>query len=174
MPTGGSIIIEEENIVKSSQNVLALLRNQKIGYIMQGQNLLSNFNIMDNICMPYYLSKRKGDIRKRGWDLLEQIGLMEAKDAYPAELSGGELRRVAIARALIYSPNLVIADEPTSNLDAENAKIIMQLFQTINKNGTTVIVSTHDLEFLKYSTTSYKMTKGRLEDFKNRDVVLPI
>jgi putative ABC transport system ATP-binding protein len=161
-PTGGEIIFEGVCIAQSNNGKHALLRNHKLGYVMQGQNLLSNFNVIDNIGMPYYLSKTNIDIRKQSLELLEQVGLVDAKNAFPAQLSGGELRRVAIARALIHKPILIIADEPTSNLDPENSVKIMKILKTINQNGTAVIVSTHDMEFLNYSQKSYRMTEGKL------------
>jgi putative ABC transport system ATP-binding protein len=161
-PDGGTILIDGTNIGRSSQKELTYMRNRKIGYIMQGQNLLPNFNVLDNVNMPYYLSRKKSDFKESALNLLNYIGLAEAKDAYPSQLSGGELQRVAIARALLASPVLILADEPTGNLDYDNAVKIMELLREISKEGTAVIVSTHDMELIKYSGKTYKMSKGRL------------
>jgi putative ABC transport system ATP-binding protein len=162
-PTEGNIIIEGQNMSGKKQSELDRFRNHKLGYVMQGQNLLANFNVFDNLCMPYYLSGGKENIQQRALWLLDQVGLLDIKDMYPSQLSGGELRRIAIARAMILNPVLIIADEPTSNLDPDNSKKIMQLFQSISQAGTTVMVSTHDLEFLKYAQITYKITCGKLE-----------
>jgi ABC-type lipoprotein export system ATPase subunit len=164
-PDDGSVSINGADIAGFSQKELSYLRNRKIGYIMQGQNLLPNFNIMDNICMPYYLSRQKRDLTRNGMELLEYAGLADVWNAYPSQLSGGELRRIAIARALLVSPDLILADEPTGNLDFDNAAKIMELFRKISAEETTVIVSTHDMEFFKHSTRAYRMTKGSLYEY---------
>lgn len=164
-PDEGSIRIDGESLLASNKHSMDLYRNRRIGYVMQGQNLLNNFTILDNLCLSHYLTKGKGDIRERAEEMLKLVGLAYTKETYPSQLSGGELRRISIARALILDPVLLIADEPTSNLDPENADKIRELFQAIHKAGTSLLVSTHDMEFMDYSNRIYRMEKGKLSSF---------
>ncbi len=140
-----------------------VFRNANMGYVLQGQSLLSNFTILDNICMPAYLSSEVHEFKKRALELLEQIGLQEFANEYPSNLSGGEIRRVSIVRAMINNPKVILADEPTSNLDPENSNKVMQMLQDISKSGTTVLLSTHELEYLSYVDTVFKMEKGTMK-----------
>jgi putative ABC transport system ATP-binding protein len=162
-PTLGQIFIDGSEIFGKSAKELALLRNETIGYVLQGQSLLSNFTILDNICMPAYLSPSKKVVKARAMELLEEVGLKGMEEEYPAKLSGGELRRVSIIRGLINNPKILIADEPTSNLDPENSKMVMKFFKEINAKGTTVLISTHNLELLDYTQKTYEMEKGILK-----------
>ncbi|MCB2298542.1 ABC transporter ATP-binding protein [Clostridium tagluense] len=162
-PTSGEVFIDGSEIFGKSKNELALLRNEKIGYVLQGQNLLSNFTILDNICMPAYLSTRKKTVKARAMELLEEVGLKGMEEEYPARLSGGELRRVSIIRGLINNPKIIIADEPTSNLDPENSKMIMKFFKEISSKGTTILISTHNIGLLDYTQKTYEMEKGILK-----------
>ncbi len=162
-PTSGKIFIDGSEVLKKNKNELALLRNETIGYVLQGQNLLSNFTILDNICMPAYLSSRKRIVKARAMELLEEVGLKGMEDEYPARLSGGELRRVSIIRGLINNPKILIADEPTSNLDPENSKMVMKFFKEISSKGTTIFISTHNVGFLNYAQKTYEMEKGFLK-----------
>lgn len=162
-PTSGKIFIDGSEIFEKSKNELALLRNETIGYVLQGQNLLSNFTILDNICMPAYLSPKKRIVKARAIELLEEVGLKGMEDEYPARLSGGELRRVSIIRGLINNPKILIADEPTSNLDPENSKMVMKFFKEISSKGTTIFISTHNVGFLDYTQKTYEMEKGFLK-----------
>lgn len=161
-PSEGKVLIDGKDIYDCSFKERTKLRNSKIGYILQGQNLLNNFNVLDNVCMPYYLSRQSESITLKAMGLLERVGLLSMKDSFPSELSGGEMRRVSIARALINNPSYVIADEPTGSLDDKNTEIIMKLFQDISNDGTAVVVSTHNLSFLNYSKKRYHMDKGIL------------
>lgn len=160
VPTSGQILLDDIDISGYSRDQWAELRREKIGYMPQGQSLLGNFTILDNICIPACLSGNQEDVTPKGLALLEKVGLKGAENEYPSNLSGGEIRRVAIVRSLINEPNLLIADEPTSSLDPESARIIMELFKTISLEGVSVLVSTHDYEFLNYSNRTYKMNQG--------------
>jgi len=162
-PTSGKIFIGESEIFEKSKNRLALLRNETIGYVLQGQNLLSNFTILDNICMPAYLSPRKKIVKARAIELLEEVGLKGMKEEYPIRLSGGESRRVSIIRGLINNPKILIADEPTCNLYPENSKMVMEFFKEISSSGTTIFISTHNIGFLDYAQKTYEMEKGILK-----------
>lgn len=165
-PTSGCVLLDELEVSSAGAQELAILRNQKIGYILQEQNLLKNYTVLENVCLPavIYGSQCNTGIRKKAEKLLELVGLLERKASYPSEISGGEARRVAIARALINGPEIIIADEPTSNLDPENSEIIMKLFRKISDEGVIVIISTHDLQVLKYLDKVFLMNKGRLNE----------
>ncbi|QQQ86557.1 ABC transporter ATP-binding protein [Peptacetobacter hiranonis] len=162
-PTSGKVFIDGEEITAMEENEKAVFRNNNMGYVLQGQSLLSNFTILDNICMPAYLSPNVDDFKDRALELLKQIGLEEFANEYPSNLSGGEIRRVSIVRAMINNPKVIVADEPTSNLDPENSKKVMQMLSDISKSGTTVLLSTHELEYLSYVDTVFKMDHGVLE-----------
>lgn len=161
-PTSGAVYIQQVNIIGRNHNELSLIRREKIGYIMQGQNLLSNFNIIDNVCMPYYLANNKKDIRRKGMELLKLVGLEDRSKEFPSALSGGELQRIAIARSLIMSPVIIIADEPTANLDPDNALRIIRLLKTVTQTGAAVMVSTHNTELLCNFNKLYMMSAGQL------------
>lgn len=150
-PDSGQIFFENKDITGKSEAEIAQFRNKEIGYILQGQSVLKNFTVMENICLPFYLSDDKNDIHDRAIELLEKVHLEKYANSYPDQLSGGEMRRVAIARALINQPKLLIADEPTSNLDRENAVYIMELFKQISEEGISVIISTHDDIYKEYA-----------------------
>lgn len=162
-PTSGEIYIDGSEITKMEENEKAIFRNHNMGYVLQGQSLLNNFTILDNICMPAYLSSDIDEFRERALELLKQIGLEEFANEYPSNLSGGEIRRVSIVRAMINNPKIIVADEPTSNLDPENSNKVMQMLKDISKSGTTVLLSTHELEYLSYVDTVFKMEHGILE-----------
>lgn len=162
-PLSGKIFIDGLEITKMTENEKAVFRNQNMGYVLQGRSLLNNFTILDNICMPAYLSSDTKEFKQRALELLKQIGLEEFSDEYPSNLSEGEIRRVSIIRALLNNPRVILADEPTSNLDPENSHKVMQMLKDISKSGTTVVLSTHELEYLSYVDTIYKMERGTLK-----------
>jgi putative ABC transport system ATP-binding protein len=163
-PTGGEIILDGKDISKISDEELSYLRNSEIGYIMQGKSLLQQLTVIENILLPFYLYKREGDPLNRARKLLEQIGIAHLENAYPSKLSGGELRRVAIARALINSPKILLADEPTSDLDRRNTLEIMKLFQEISGNGTSIIMVTHELDTIGFGNRVLQMDEGLLKE----------
>jgi putative ABC transport system ATP-binding protein len=161
-PTKGSVFFEGKDIYALRDKEISFLRNEKIGYVPQGQSLLSNFTVFDNVCIPWALFKREGDVEGRAFILLEKVGISHLAASYPRELSGGEMRRAAIARALINSPRLLIADEPTGDLDAQTTAEIMQLFKAIAAEGTAVLMVTHELDTLDYGNKTYVMDEGNL------------
>ena len=162
-PSSGEIRMDGSDIGTWKDRDLADLRNTTIGYVLQGQGLLPNLTIWDNICLPASLSRKKKGVSEEVFRLLREVGLEDKKDSYPSALSGGEIRRAAIVRAMGNGPEVIIADEPTSSLDPENAKKVMELFKQISRGGTTVIVSTHDMEFLEYADRVFRMKSGKLE-----------
>ena len=163
-PLSGKIYIGGSEITGMKENEKAVFRSQNMGYVLQGQSLLNNFTILDNICMPAYLSSQVQEFKERALELLRQIGLEEFAGEYPANLSGGEIRRVAIVRAMLNQPKVILADEPTSNLDPENSHKVMQMLKDISRSGTTVVLSTHELEYLSYVDRVFKMNRGKMEE----------
>ena len=162
-PTSGEILLDGKSILGLSDKEASLLRNEKIGYVLQGYGDLSNLTVWENVSLPFYLYPHAGDGEARAEKLLEQVGLTGHRRAYPAQLSGGERKRLAIARALINQPQILLADEPTGDLDEENTERILQLFRTIADQGTTVIAVTHELDTLKYGDAVFQMEAGALQ-----------
>lgn len=162
-PDSGKITINDTNINSLNDKEISLFRNKTIGYIPQGESLLSNLTVFDNIRLPYSLYHKDNNIDTTVDELLKKLGIAELKNSYPSRLSGGERKRVAIARALINNPELLVADEPTSDLDAKNTAEILELFKAIALQGTAVIVATHELETLNYCKKIYEMSEGILQ-----------
>jgi putative ABC transport system ATP-binding protein len=161
-PTGGTVFFEGKDVYTLRDKDISFLRNEKIGYVPQGQSLLSNFTVFDNVCIPWFLFSREGDVEGRAFILLEKVGISHLAASYPKELSGGEMRRAAIARALINEPRLLIADEPTSDLDTQTTAEIMKLFKAIAQEGTAILIVTHELDTLDYGNKTYSMDAGNL------------
>lgn len=162
-PTVGEIVLDGSNMANLLDKEASLMRNSQIGYIVQGRSALGNLTVLENVCLPFYLFQRVGNAEKKALELIERVGISHLKNAYPAQLSGGELKRMAIARSLINSPKLLLADEPTSDLDSENTEGIMTLFRKIADQGTTVMLVTHEAETLRYGDTVYRMEAGSLK-----------
>ncbi|HWQ73350.1 MAG TPA: ABC transporter ATP-binding protein [Desulfitobacteriaceae bacterium] len=164
-PTSGNIRLEGTDIYALNDKEISELRNARLGYIPQGSGVLSNLTVFDNVRLPYYLSKRRqGDASGRASFLLDEVGISPLADILPSRLSGGELRRVLIARALMNEPDILIADEPTSDLDIETTKEILELFSRINKNSTTILIVTHELDTLEFGNRVLTMASGRLTE----------
>lgn len=163
-PTEGSVYIDGQAFSAMKEKQKSKFRNENMGYVLQGQSLLNNFTILDNVCMPAYLSGEVKEFKERAMQLLKEIGLEDLANDYPSNLSGGEMRRVSIVRAMINNPKVLLADEPTSNLDPENAHKVMKMLQEISNKGTTVLLSTHELEYLEYVDSVVKMEKGKIKE----------
>ncbi|MFP3154315.1 ABC transporter ATP-binding protein [Lachnospiraceae bacterium ZAX-1] len=163
-PTSGNIVFDGKELTTAHDRELSRIRNTQIGYIPQGHSILGNFTVLDNVRLPFYLYKRDGNPTVRANELLEQVGIAHLKRQYPAELSGGELRRISIARALINSPRILIADEPTGDLDPQNSEAIMELFARVAKEGTAVLVVTHDVGNVRFCDKHYIMEAGKLRN----------
>ena len=162
-PDSGEIIFDGQNIEKDSAHKWAARRATDISYVLQGDSLLSNFTVLENICLPHQLSAKSVDLKEKALEILRQFGLENMANDYPTNLSGGERRRVAIARAFVHDPELIVADEPTSDLDEENTKIILDYFTSQSKNGKAILISTHDLSFINGEMIHYVMKKGVME-----------
>lgn len=161
-PTDGDILWNAKKVSRTSDEEASQFRNEQIGYVMQGNAALANLTVWENVCLPWQLYPREGDVRELAEKLLEQVGIAHLRDSFPAQLSGGEIKRMSIARALINQPGLLLADEPTGDLDKENTEEIMRLFREIADQGTTVIVVTHEFDTLRYGDLTYSMEQGRL------------
>jgi putative ABC transport system ATP-binding protein len=163
-PTSGSIAFDGRELTKLNDDDLSFLRNTQIGYIPQGHSVLANFSVLDNIKFPFYLHKRAGNPTDRARRLMERVGISHLERAYPAELSGGELRRVSIARGLVNEPRLLIADEPTGDLDSQTTEDVMKLFTQVSKEGVAVLVATHDANVVRYNNRHFSMESGKLAE----------
>lgn len=165
-PTEGTVTIAGKTLSGLSDEELSAVRNTILGYVPQGQTILSNLNVLDNVRLPFYFSKREGESTARAMELLEQVGIGHLAESLPKELSGGELRRVSIARALMCSHELLVLDEPTGDLDPETTTEIMVLLQNIARQGTAVLMVTHELDTTGYGDRTYVMERGRLSPAK--------
>ena len=159
-PDKGLVSFQGENIFKMSSDRLAAYLNQDIAYIMQGDGLLHSLSISENIALVHKLRHREDVSPEKIKKLANSLGIEKVLDSYPSQLSGGEAKRVSIARALLNHPKLVIADEPTSNLDPGNGENILEIFKNLCADGTTVIVSTHDRRFSEISDYEYVFEDG--------------
>lgn len=162
-PTYGDVIFESQKVSQLSEKELAKIRNQKIGFVFQTFNLLPRTSALTNVMLPLiYADRESGGDEQRARQLLEKLGLAERLDHSPNQLSGGEQQRVAIARALVTKPSLILADEPTGNLDSKSGKEIMEIFKKLNKEGNTVVVVTHDPQVAKYAQRIIKIQDGKI------------
>ncbi|WP_290766170.1 ABC transporter ATP-binding protein [Fibrobacter sp. UBA4297] len=160
-PTSGSIAIDGQPLYTLNDEERSRLRNERIGYIPQNAACLPAFTVTENIELAASLYKHRID-KEQIQSLLKKLGIAHLANEYPANLSGGELRRVAIARALVNNPDLIIADEPTSNLDEDNSRKVFSLFGRLAKSGAAVIVATHDRSAFGYNNRTYHMKSGTL------------
>ena len=163
-PTSGDVIFNGKAMSAMSSSAKAELRNRELGFIYQFHHLLPDFTAMENVAMPLLIGKKNTDeTKQRALDMLKAVGLDHRSNHRPSELSGGERQRVAIARALVNNPRLVLADEPTGNLDARNADSIFELLGELNvRQGTAFLVVTHDLKLAKRMSRQLEMQDGRL------------
>jgi putative ABC transport system ATP-binding protein len=164
-PTGGRFLLDGTDTSKLNRDALADIRNQKIGFIFQGFNLLSRTSALENVELPMLYSHTHlpgREQRSRAKKALELVGLGERADHHPNQLSGGQQQRVAIARALVNQPALLLADEPTGNLDSQTSIEIMGVFQGLNEKGITIIMVTHELDIARYTKRNLIMRDGRI------------
>jgi putative ABC transport system ATP-binding protein len=164
-PTDGSYLLEGEEVVDMSGDERASLRNRKIGFVFQNFNLLSRTTAMENVELPLLYSGRlrAGQRRERARHLLARMGLEERMDHHPSQLSGGQQQRVAIARAMANEPPILLADEPTGNIDSHTSQEVMDLFRQLNReDGITIILVTHDQEVAKHARRTVVLRDGRV------------
>ena len=164
-PTSGKYYLDGVDVGTLGRDELADLRNEKIGFVFQGFNLLSRTSALENVELPMMYARpgmRNSEQRERALKALEQVGLDDRASHHPSQLSGGQQQRVAIARALVNQPALLLADEPTGNLDSSTSIEIMGIFQSLNQRGMTVVMVTHELDIARYTQRMVVMRDGRI------------
>lgn len=161
-PTEGTVTLCGQALAGMSDEAASALRNRAVGFVPQGAGVLSTLTVLDNVRLPAYLSAGVREEEGRALELLEAVGLKELANQYPSALSGGELRRVAIARALMNRPKVIVADEPTSSLDADNAAMVVDIFKMLARGGTGVLMVTHDTSSIEQSDRLFDMVGGVL------------
>jgi putative ABC transport system ATP-binding protein len=163
-PDSGSYHLDGEEVSQLGSDALAKIRNQKIGFVFQNFNLLPRTTAEENVELPLYygVPMHSADRRKRARKLLARLGLADRMRHHPGQLSGGQQQRVAIARALVNQPPLILADEPTGNLDSRSADDIMALFQELNKEGITIVMVTHEPDIAQYAKRVIQMRDGEI------------
>lgn len=162
-PTGGEYYLDGRAVSSLSENELAEIRNQKIGFVFQSHNLLPRNSALENVCLPlYYRGQRKP--YKEAEAALERVGLGGRVRHYPNQLSGGESQRVAIARAIVTNPLIILADEPTGNLDTKTGEQIMGILRELNASGVTILIVTHEQEVAGNAERILRIRDGKLEE----------
>lgn len=163
-PTSGTYILNGNDVSKMHDDELAEIRNKEIGFVFQTFNLLPRTTALDNVALPMiYAGYSKSERNERATEVLTQVNLSDRMDHQPNQLSGGQRQRVAIARALVNKPSIILADEPTGNLDSKTSVEIMNLFNDIHKNGNTVILVTHEEDIAKYAHRIIRLRDGLIE-----------
>ena len=161
--TSGKILVLNEDLTVKDEDFLADFRCNHVGFVFQSYNLVSTLTVAENIAFPLEWSRKpEEEVETRVAELLDTVGLQHRANHFPAQLSGGEQQRVAFARALVNDPELILADEPTGNLDTKNGQKITQIIQMLKANGKTVIVATHDPDLMKLADWTACLEDGRL------------
>ncbi len=162
-PTTGKIFVNDQDLTVQNEDLLSDFRCNNVGFVFQSYNLVSTLTVAENVAFPMeWTGKSEDEIEKRITELLETVGLQNRANHFPAQLSGGEQQRVAFARALANDPQLILADEPTGNLDDKNAQKIVQVLQLLKEKGKTVIVSTHDVQIKQLADQVLCLEDGKL------------
>lgn len=162
VPDSGEVLLDGKNLYALSEKERARIRNQKCGFIYQNFNLINELSVINNIRLPFDIAGKPYNT-KREKELLDILDLGKRRNFYPTQLSGGERQRTAVARALLMEPSIILADEPTGNLDLESGNKLMAFVKRTNREqGQTYVIVTHDLEWLKIAHTVYRMSDGRL------------
>ena len=169
-PTKGEYKLDNQSVKSLDRNELAKLRNKTIGFVFQGFNLLARSSLLDNVSLPLvYASDSKSLRDDKSKKLLEKVGLGKYLHSKPNQISGGQQQRVAIARALINQPRIILADEPTGNLDSKTSEEIMALFDSLNKEGITIIIVTHENDIADHASRQVRFLDGKIvEDRCNK------
>ena len=171
--TDGEYVLDGVNVKGMDDNARSRLRNEKLGFIFQGFNLIPDLSLFDNVDVPLrYRGFNTAERKERIEDALAKVGLASRMKHYPSELSGGQQQRVAIARALAGSPKLLLADEPTGNLDTQMARGVMELLEEINAQGTTILMVTHDPELAARSPRNVHIIDGQVSDLVRKTPTL--
>jgi putative ABC transport system ATP-binding protein len=162
-PTSGRIVLDGEDITGLEEDALALLRGRKIGFVFQSYHLIPTLTAEENVMLPLELSGHSNGGSARARELLDSVGLLDRRDHYPVQLSGGEQQRVALARAFVGRPPILLADEPTGNLDTANGLVVLDLLMTLNRReGTTLVLVTHDQQISEQADRRITLRDGRV------------
>ena len=161
-PNSGKVLYDDTDIYTLSDKELSVFRNKNIGMIPQVQSVLPNLTVMENVTLPHMLYEKNYSADEYANELLEMVGISHLRDVYASDLSGGEMRRVAIARALIKKPSIILADEPTADLDDDNTKNVFEIFKKVTLNNISVLIVTHESESKAFADVIYKMNSGEL------------
>lgn len=168
-PSSGDILVSGQSVTTLSRRELARLRGRKLGYVFQSFNLLAGLSVTENVMLSGLLAGESGRVQHdRALELLDQFGLAQKAKRIPAELSGGEQQRVAIARALFMKPDVILADEPTGNLDTRNGRNVIDVLEKLNADGQTIVMVTHDLSIAQKAPRLISFRDGRLEHDSGR------
>lgn len=172
-PTSGSYILNGKHVSEMSDDELAGIRNKEIGFVFQTFNLMPRTTALDNVALPMvYAGYSKSDRNERATEVLTQVGLADRMDHKPNQLSGGQRQRVAVGRALVNKPSIILADEPTGNLDSKTSVEIMKLFGEIHANGNTVILVTHEEDIADHAHRIIRLRDGVIEnDSRNENII---
>ena len=162
-PSSGDYFLAGENVAQMDKDALALLRNRTLGFVFQGFNLLPRMSLQDNVALPLvYAGVDRETRRARARELLAKVGLGQYAESLPNRISGGQQQRVAIARALVNTPQLILADEPTGNLDSHTSEEIMRLFGELNAEGITIVLVTHELDIANHCKRQVRFLDGQI------------
>jgi putative ABC transport system ATP-binding protein len=162
-PSAGHYFLDGRSVAELGKDELALLRNRTIGFVFQGFNLLPRMSLLDNVALPLiYRGLDREERQQRANDLLAKVGLEGYAASTPNKISGGQQQRVAIARALINRPRLILADEPTGNLDSQTSEEIMKLFEELNREGITIVLVTHEADIARHAQRQVRFLDGRI------------
>ena len=163
--TNGKALINNKEIIELTENEKAILRMSQIGFVFQNFYLNKNMTVEENIMQPLFINEKydKNSMKRRTQELIKQLGLNSREKHFPYELSGGEQQRVAIARAIANDPKIILADEPTGNLDSNNERKVLEILKKLSQNGKCVIVVSHSSEVKKYADVVLNLEKGKLE-----------
>ena len=161
-PNEGCVQLNGQDLYALSDDELSRLRNEYIGVVPQGQTPLHSLTVVQNVTLPYLMYRADDGVEARAFELLESLGIRHLADSYPSELSGGEMRRMAIARALVCNPAVVLADEPTSDLDDENTRIVLQKLRDVADAGAAVLVATHDQAAMPFADRTLRIDGGKM------------
>lgn len=173
-PTSGQVYIDGKGTFEMTEKDLSILRNRTVGFVFQQYHLLSTMTVLENVMLPLrYKGIPRNERKKHALEVLEKVGLTERISHYPHELSGGQKQRVSIARALVTKPKIILADEPTGALDSSTGKAVLELFNEINKEGTTIVIVTHDPGIGASTKRCIKILDGKIaEDKMNQNEVV--
>ncbi len=164
-PTEGTYTLSNQPVADLSPSERARIRNQQVGFIFQSFNLIGDLDVFENVELPLtYRSMPGADRKKQAREALEKVGMAHRMKHYPAQLSGGQQQRVAVARALVGNPLILLADEPTGNLDSRNGEAVMELLRDLHRGGTTICMVTHDERYTRYADRTVHLFDGRIVD----------